>query len=167
MTTPADYSPEELALLIETPFAVGMAVMMAAESGLGTVSEVAALHRLILSPAAPLADSPFLRALLNSLRARSEADPRAGRALINPFEGVPRPAMGTVALAKVRRALALLEAKATSADIVSYRQWLLAIGRGVAQAAKEGAVFGLGGRHESAAEEAFLSELEAALHDRA
>ncbi len=166
MTNPADYSPEELTLLIETPFAVGMAVMMAAESGLGTLGEVAALQRLILYPSAPLADSPFIRNVLDILRARIEADPQAGRSLINPFEGVPRRTMGTVALAKVRQAMALLRAKATPSALASYQDWLLAIGRGVAEAAKEGAVFGLGGRHRSEAEEAFLAALETAIHDR-
>jgi hypothetical protein len=159
MSTPADYSPEEIELLIETPFAVGMAAMMAAESGLGALSELSALRRLILEPPPPLAAHPLIRNLLDVLETRTRADPQAGRALMNPFEGVSRAAMVPTALAKTAQALALLRSRGTAADVASYGQWLLAIGEGVARAAREGSVFGLGGQAVSEPETAFLERL--------
>lgn len=159
MSTPADYSPEEVELLIETPFAVGMAVMMTAESGLGALRELSALRSLILEPATPPAAGPLIRGLLDVLEARTRSDPQAGRALMNPFEGLPRAAMVPTALEKVAQALALLRRKATAAEVAAYGQWLLTISEGVARAAREGTVFGLGGREVSEAEAAFLDRL--------
>lgn len=159
MSIAADYSPQEIELLIETPFAVGMAVMMAAESGLGALNELAALRRLILEPPPSLAENSLIRGLLDALETRTRADPKAGRALMNPFEGLARAAMVPAALEKAAQALALLRSKATAAEVAAYGEWLLAIGEGVARSAREGAVFGLGGRQVSEAEAAFLNRL--------
>lgn len=159
MSTPTDYSPEEIELLIETPFAVGMAVMMAAESGLGAFNELAALRRFILEPQPSLAENSLIRGLLDALETRTRADPKAGRALMNPFEGLSRAAMASAALEKVTQALALLRSKTTAAEVAAYGEWLLTIAEGVARSAREGAVFGFGGRQVSEAEAAFLNRL--------
>lgn len=68
------------------------------------------------------------------------------------------------ALAEVRRAAGVLEARATEIEIADFRQFVLWLARRVAEAYKEGAFLGRGkGNRVSPAEEAAIADVAGAL----
>jgi hypothetical protein len=66
----------------------------------------------------------------------------------------------------VRGALAILEAKATPAEVEAYRGFVMKVAETVARAHKEGGFLGIGGKEVSESEQAALDDLAAVLGER-
>jgi len=70
------------------------------------------------------------------------------------------------ALESLRHALDAIEALGGPADLLQYSEFVLATANRVARAAREGDLFGVGGKLVSASESAFIKELERLTHSR-
>jgi hypothetical protein len=67
------------------------------------------------------------------------------------------------ALESCRRAVAILSAKASSNEVIAYKDWLLGVGRKIAGATQRGDFLGFGGVNTGESEAAVLNEIAIAL----
>ena len=163
MTTIADFTAEEAQLLTETPFAVGMAVMMAGKSGLGTIKEATAVASSVMAGRQTYTNDTLIQTLVSTLEAEAKEDRAATKAKVNPFEKVPPDQVLPIALERCRQTADLLAQKASSEEAANYRQWMLAVADKVANAAKEGDFLGIGGVRVSEPEKAVIQQISEAL----
>ncbi|MBL8231421.1 MAG: hypothetical protein JNL98_23200 [Bryobacterales bacterium] len=157
-----DFTEVEWQAIREAPHWAGLAVMVAGSSGvLGSLKEAfAAGHATASGKQHP---SELIRSL--SIRQESEAVDRGIRAQIAQRSGTGagiQEWVAETALTRLRSAGRVMSSKPKeSAD--AYRQWVLDIAKRVTEAAKEGSVLGFGGTRVSAAEEAMIRKIGAAL----
>ena len=158
MLTKNDFTTEEWAALRETPHLVGVATMLAGASGLGTLKESIAAAKLVMEGQS--SNVPLIRDLSNreDMKAAQDAILKA----VGSGEGSVDKVQ-TLALDRVRQTMALLKSKGASEEIEGLRAWLVSLGEGVANAAREGGFLGFGGEQVSEGEKAFLANLNAAL----
>jgi hypothetical protein len=155
VSTKADYSKEEWESLLKAPLMAAMAVVAASPSGpIGAIKEMFAVGKGLLEGGEGTAN-PLIAAVV--------ADVKAGSRPSMPTE---RPQdltqVKTQALGACRETAALLARKAPG-DADAFKRWLLGTAQRVAEAAKEGGVFGIGGVQVSDAEKAALGEVAGAL----
>jgi hypothetical protein len=157
MTARTDFTPEEWITLRNVPHLVAASMMIAGNSGLGTFKESFATAQGLY---AGLSSD---NAVIRDLAAREEA--MAGQQFIRSqvsFGQTHAEVYGklrSLAMAELDKAVALLGAKGTPADVAAYKKWVSDIANRVANAAKEGAFLGLGGERVSEGETALLEEL--------
>lgn len=163
MTTISDFSAEESQLLTETPFAVGIVVMMSGKSGLGTVKEATAVTTSVLAGRQTYTNDTLIQTLVSTLEAQTKADRSAAKQTMNPFENMAPDQFLPTALDRCRQAAGLLAAKASPEEAANYKQWLLDIADKVANAAKEGDFLGIGGVRVSEAEKTAIQQITEAL----
>jgi hypothetical protein len=157
VTTKADYTAEEWELLLRAPLTVGMAVIAASPSGpIGVIQEMSAIAR-VMGEARP-GDEPHT--LISALIADVHAGHRPG-GVMPPTQRLED--LKGHALATCQEVSALLARKAPASEADGFKRWLITVAHGVAEAAKEGGVLGIGGVRVSAAEQALLAELAAVL----
>lgn len=148
------FTPEEWDTLAKLPAIAASAVIMSDLSGpVGFGKEYETLFQA-LNDSANHHDPDSLV----SLTARSYNDPAQVDAL-NITSANAQAKMRDACL----EALAILNDKATHEETVAYKEMVVTVSRKVAQAAKDGGVFGLGGTPVSAAEQRMLDLLSAAL----
>ena len=159
MSTKADYTKEEWDLIVKSPVMAAMAVIAASPSGpIGVIKEMFAVGKGLWAGAEGTTN-PLIGALI--------ADLKAGARPAMPTERPHDLAQTkTQAVAACREVAALLDRKAP-AEADDFKRWLLRSAQGVAEAAKEGGVFGIGGVQVSEAEKAALAEVAQALGVRA
>jgi hypothetical protein len=121
MTGKADFTEEEWELLREGPATAGMVVLLA--SGGGSFRETWALAKTFAEARQQHGESQLLDELVDE----KPDVPRFGSAEEAEQEGLER----------LRRAVALLEQKATPDEIESYKQFTLEVAERVAAAHKE------------------------------
>jgi hypothetical protein len=160
MTGRADFERDEWLLLGDVPLAASAAVAVASPGGGGR--EASALLLAWRSADAVFADSPLIQAIVDELDPEDrEQQEQAAQAATEPpsvFANVLDEAIDLC-----RRAVALLQAKATQQEVADYGAFVLHIARQVAEATREGGFLGLGGEAVSRAERAVLNELALAL----
>jgi hypothetical protein len=103
--------------------------------------------------------SDLVRAVVAAIYAEAEPDPPAVEQLRDRAGGT-----GDV-LMSCRAAALVLDAHATRADALAYREWIEAIADRVCGAARTGGAFGVGGVRRSPAERQFLGDLFEALRN--
>ena len=159
MSTKADYTKEEWDLIVKSPVMAAMAVIAASPSGpIGVLKEMFAVGKGLWAGAEGTTN-PLIGALV--------ADLKAGARPAMPTERPQDLAHAKAqAIAACREVAALLDRKAP-AEAEGFKRWLLGSAQGVAEAAKEGGVFGIGGVKVSEAEKAALAEVAQALGVRA
>ncbi len=158
MTRRSDFTPDEWRLLQETLDQTS-AVMMAAAPG-GLLGEAAAAFSAVVDAADAFHD----RELMQDLLGRDEETAPPGQRQAASGDRPPFEQTRGGLLLLCRAAVALLQRKATAEEVSDYRQLVLTIAEKVAAAGKEGAFLGLiGGQRVSAAEQALLAEIAAAL----
>ena len=152
MTSKAAFNAEEWAVVSSAPSIAALKVI-AAQRG-GTIRESVAAQRAF---AEALQNEPgeLLREVLTTPTALDpESRPRT------PDELQDR-APGTL-----KRAIALLEERATDDEVVEYKRFVYGLAESAARAHKEGGFLGIGGTEVSAAEQAALDEIAAIFDER-
>ncbi len=154
------FAPEEWSVIASVPHMVGTAVMMASFSGLsGTAKEAFSL-------AGSLAEGRAgSNALLKELTAPEQisAAQTGFRAEIKSLDPADlKPQLNAMAVDRTKRAIEILANK-TPGEVGAYKQWLMNIAFGVANASKEGGLLGFGGKRISDAENEMLKSLSEAL----
>ena len=149
MTKKADFDAEEWQTVVEAPLLAGLRVV-AADRG-GTIRESVAIGRVYADARQRHGESELLDDLVASPpgmdqeRVRAAGDVRAA------------------SQASIRSALGILESKATTDEVETYKRFLVAVARAAAEAHKEGGFAGIGGKQVSEAEETALDEIAATL----
>ena len=162
MTTKADYSTDEWQLLLDAPTLAGLAVMMAAKSGLGTMKEAASLTQSILGGGKEHPNVPLIQAIVEA-RVKGGDRSSAETFTDNPYQGLGIEKFLTVIAEKCRAASEVVTRKGTPEEAAAFRTWVLSIADNVAKAAREGGFLGFGGTQVSAEEVAAIDRIKAAL----
>jgi len=143
MTTKSAFSPEEWKTVLQGPPTAGMIVVTAAHGG--TIRETIAMAKAYSAAHAKPGESELLDQIV---AAKPEVD----------HGGVHSPEeLKARGLADLRKAVALLEDKATPEEVTDYRQFVLALAGQVAAAHREH------GQAVSPAESAAIADITAAL----
>jgi hypothetical protein len=148
----ADFTNEEWLVLTQAPTAIALAVMAAAGGRDAVKAEVLALDRA-LQESTRDTESWLVRLVADEIHPLGDFVPQR-------LDFVP---LMMAALELSGQMDALLLVKVPAQDGKAYRHWLLRLGRRVAEAAKEGGLFGLGGAHVTESEKAVLTVLGVAL----
>jgi hypothetical protein len=156
MSTKADYTKEEWDLLVKSPVMAAMAVIAASPSGpIGVLKEMFAVGKGLWEGAAEGTTNPLIGSLV--------ADLKAGARPAMPTDRPQDLAQAKAqALGACREVAALLGRKAPG-EAEGFKRWLLGSAQRVAEAAKEGGLFGIGGVQVSEAEKTALAEVAQAL----
>lgn len=149
MTGKADFNAEEWSTVVEAPLLAGMRIV-AAERG-GTIRESIAMGQAYQEARKRQGKSELLDALVSSPPAMSPG--QVGSAAdVKPMSE-----------ARLREAVALLEAKASADEVEAYKRFVLALAETAARAHKEGGFLGIGGKEVSDKEQAALDEIAGVL----
>ncbi len=174
MTTQADYTEEEYQTLVMAIAQAGMAVAMASYSGIwGTLKEVMSSatsavkeaqhayqgNELVQDIVAKLSDKES--GLQDELKARAEAD----QANVDKSKSKEEMMAEVIekALASVKEAGEIVDAKTSAEEAAGYKQWLVAIATDVASASKEGGFLGIGGTRVSEEETVMIGRVKEVL----
>jgi hypothetical protein len=158
MTTKADFSQEEWDRLLEAPLAVSLLVSTSDPNVFDAVKESLASARAIAVAAKSTTASELLHAVTADLQHRETA--KEARPELSSKDPV---AVRRDLLAHIGEASSALQQKASPEEADEIRRWLYQVGVDVAEAAKEGGVFGIGGTRVSDAEKQALADLAQAL----
>jgi hypothetical protein len=150
MTRKADFNAEEWSKVVDGPLYAGMRVI-SAERG-GTLRETVAMSRVYQEARARGGDSELLDELMKS-------PPSIDPDRIREAGGD----LATVTTQQLRDAMAILEAKASPAEVDDYKRFVMTVAQAVAEAHKEGGFLGIGGTAVSDAENQALDEISGAL----
>ena len=146
MTKKADFNADEWTTVVEGPLLAGMRVITADRGG--TIRESLALGQVYTQARQQQGGSELLDELVASPPAM---DPQRLR---GASEG------GKVSTDGLRRAVELLEQKATPEEVDAYKGFVRGVADAVARAHKEGGFLGVGGKEVSPEEQAALDEIE-------
>jgi hypothetical protein len=150
MTRKAEFNAEEWSTVVNGPVYAGMQVI-AAERG-GTLRETMAMGRAYQEARARHGENELLDELVASPPA---IDPERVR---DAGQNI-----GDITAQQLRAAMAVLESKATPAEVDAYKTFVMTVAQAVAGAHKEGGFLGIGGKHISEAEDQALDEISTAL----
>lgn len=162
MTTKADFTPEQWQLLLDVPIMIGMGVMVAGKSGLGTMKESFALNQEIMDAVKEHADNELIQAVVNA-RVKGKEKSTAESISDNPYARTGRDGLVDAAVEKCSQVCSLLNEKCTETEALEYKQWSMKIGEKVAMAASEGGFLGFGGEQVSENEKLALAKISQAL----
>jgi hypothetical protein len=145
MTKKADFNAEEWSTVVEGPLLAGMQVIKASRGG--TIRESVAMGQVYSHARQQHGESELLDDLVSSPPA---LDPgRLGSAQD----------IASVSTEGLRKALSLLEQKATPEEVEAYKHFVLAVAEAAAKAHREGGFLGVGGQQVSETEQAALKEI--------
>ena len=163
MANKTSFTVEEWKDLCDTPHLVGLAIALSGASGItGTIKETFASSLAVAE--GQKSDRELIRALCatEEIQAAQSGVRESLMALKADEFAVVQQKLATLALDRARAAIAALQAKAPE-DVAAYRSFIAALAERVAEAAKEGGFFGIGGERVSAGEKQMLAKLEEAL----
>src|SRR4051794_18387312 len=149
MTKKAQFNADEWSVVVEGPPLAGLRVVTADRGG--TIRESLAMGRVYQEARQHQGESELLDELVSTApsidqeRVRAAGDPRAASE-----QGL-------------RRALEIMEQKATDDEVEAYRRFVMSVARAAAEAHKEGGFIGIGGKQVSEGEQAALDEIAAML----
>ncbi len=162
MTTKADFSDEQWQLILDVPIMVGMGVMIAGKSGLGTMKESFALTKEMIDAVKGHADNELIQSVVNA-RLKDKEKSTAETLTNNPYTGQGREGLVDAAVEKCEQVCAVLAEKCTDQEAQEFKQWAMHIGEKVAMAASEGGFLGFGGEQVSVEEKQALAKISQAL----
>jgi hypothetical protein len=156
------YTSEEWNVLLETPVTICRAIMAVSPSGIIGMSQEVLTMRKSLKEVLQHASSPLLQQLHQQLQSQEKAE-----ALWREIQRFFKDRQDTVAIrqtaiAACQRCVLLLN-KAPAQESQAYKEFVYAMARRVAEAAREGGFLGTGGQAISEAEQALLKELSSVL----
>jgi hypothetical protein len=150
MTKKADFNAEEWSTVVDGPLYAGMRVI-SAERG-GTLRETVAMSRVYQEAREHHGESELLDELV---KAAPSIDPDRARE-----------AGGNIAALTTQQlhdAIAILQTRASPAEVDAYKRFVMTIAQAVASAHKEGGFLGIGGTQVTEAENQALDEISTAL----
>jgi hypothetical protein len=150
MTARADFNAEEWATIVDAPVYAGLRLIAASRGG--TVRETLAMGRVYQDARGQHGESQLLDDLV-------KGPPSIDADQLREAQGN----VATLASQKLREAIEILGAKATSAETDSYKKFVMTVAQAVAGAHKEGGFLGIGGQQISDAENQALDEISTAL----
>ena len=150
MTRKADFNAEEWSKVVDGPLYAGMRVV-SAERG-GTLRETVAMGRVYQDARERQGESGLLDELIKSPPSIDQDRLRAAGGDI-----------AAVTTQHLRDAMAILEAKASAAEVDHYKRFVMMVAQAAAGAHKEGGFLGIGGQPVSDAENQALDEISSAL----
>lgn len=152
MTTKADYTDEEWATLRRAPQVAGFAVSLADPGGpIELTKETMATIKAVGKPAGD-------EELLIAVSQEAMAEVQAHHNVVKEIDLKASTAREQI-VDELRRANAILEAKATPEEAASFRAWLMQAAQDSANAAKEGGFLGIGAVRVSEGEQRMLDQL--------
>lgn len=162
MTGREDFTDEEWFRVRSAPWQVAMGVVEIARSGPFTTGrELRAVEDELGRVQEHGAEHDLIRVVAHAL-ASDEAEAASGGTPPDD-ESATDEDLPTAVLTAMAALAELLTGKVTPEEAAAYRAWLVELATKVAEAGKEGGFAGIGGRRVSQAEQAFLTDLEAAL----
>lgn len=150
MTRKAEFNAEDWSKVVDGPLYAGMRVI-SAERG-GTLREYAAMSRVYQEARQRGGASELLDELIKS-------PPSIDADRLRQAGGD----IASLTVQHLRDAMAILEAKATPAEVDDYKIFVMTVAQAVASAHKEGGFLGIGGKPISDAENQALDEISGAL----
>ena len=164
MVAKSDFTPDEWNQIRRVPFMAGLVVVAASPSGpFGVVKEMFAVGKMLADVKLHGASSDLAKALVADLETPE------GRLQSAPAElhGKSPDEVKAAALESCRQAAAIIDKKVKPDEAQSFKQWVLAGGKAVSEAATEGGFLGFGGTRVSEQEATALKDLSAALGAKA
>ena len=151
MATKTDFSADEWKQIGRAPLMAGLAVVAASPSGpFGVVKEMFAMTKVLADVKAQGASNELVKSVVADL----ETGDREQSAPAELKGKTPE---------NCRQVVALVDSKAKPQEAQEFKQWLVAVAKKVAEAAKEGGFLGFGGTQVSEQEAATIKELSTAL----
>jgi hypothetical protein len=150
MTSKADFDAVEWSTVVDGPLYAGLRVITADRGG--TIRETLAMSRVYQAARAKHGENELLDELVKS-------PPSIDGEQVREVQGN----IGALASEQLRHAIDILEAKATPAEVDSYKTFVMTVAQAVAGAHKEGGFLGVGGKQVSDAENQALDEISTAL----
>jgi hypothetical protein len=152
------FAPEEWNALIKAPILVGFAAVGASPSGsLGFVREMVTIADALVETGQEVSPD----SLVGSVVAEIKANPK--KLLYERKQKASVPQAKAKALETCRRAVRILEAKASSNEVIAYKDWLLGVGRKVAETTQRGDFLGFGAAKTREGETTVLNDIAVAL----
>jgi hypothetical protein len=162
MTDKTSFPPEEWRQLLRSLSLAAVAVTAASPSGpIGVVKEMFAAGKIV-ARARTEASNELIKALAGDL-ATPDGRAQATQGMEAEFAGASADQIKARAIEALRRAAAIVDAKADPQEAREFKMWLGSISQEVAEAAKEGGFLGMGGERVSEAERTALREISEAL----
>jgi hypothetical protein len=150
VTTKADFNAEDWSTVVDGPLYAGLRVI-AADRG-GTLRESLAMGHVYQDARAQHGSSELLDELVKS-------PPSIDADRLQQAGGD----ISAVTTDHLRKAMSILDSKATAAEANAYKTFVMRVAQAVAGAHKEGGFLGVGGKRISDAENAALDEISHAL----
>jgi hypothetical protein len=160
MTSKIHYTADEWKMLCDSPLAVSAAVAAAAPSDVvGAIKEGLAIINTMMSAARRHPNNQLIQEVVPKGVSREQIDlwTKVARTMMGHPEPERVKTAGTEMCQKVAM---ILQSKADPQEADEFKRWLLEVGEGVANAAREG---GKAGANISSQETQILSELASAL----
>lgn len=154
MTTKADYTPEEWALLGQAVVSAGMLITFVSPGAVDAVKESMAMASTIAHKLQAADSGELLAALLQEFRDKDKA-----KALQPKFETKDPASVKAALVDLITRAAALLQQKATPEETQEMGRFVYQLAAATANAAKEGDFIGIGGERVNAAEKQALEQI--------
>ena len=165
-----DYTEDEWFLLTSTPSIVGSAMAAAGRSGLiGSMKEAFASVKTLTGAKKAYPDNDLIASLLSQATNRQEALEKAKAyrdkavARLKEHDVNSAEELAGLAVEDCRAVSQILDTKATPDQAEQYKAWAMSVAQNVAEAAKEGGFFGIGGERVSEQEQALLDQVSSAL----
>ncbi|QGM98781.1 hypothetical protein [Methylocystis parvus] len=162
MATKANFTSDQWNKILQAPLLVGFAVSAGDPSGfIGALQEgMASAKALAAAKADPGADALIKAVVDDLLTPEGRTQAREGVRLL--IQGAELKEIKTRALEELRNTSKILDVGAP-AEARPFKNWLVYIAKLVAEAGTEGGFLGFGGEKVSAAEQATLAEISAAI----
>ena len=149
MTKKADFNAEEWSTIVEGPLLAGARVITSTRGG--TIRETLAMGKVYGHAREQHGDSELLDELVS-------APPALDRDRLQGGD------IASVATDGLRRAVEILQEKASPDELDAYGRFALSVAEAAANAHSEGGVLGIGGKQVSDSEQAALDEIAATLN---
>jgi len=152
------FTPEEWSSLLKTPMLVSYAVAGAAPSGEdGFIQEMSAVADAIVEGGEGAAKDSLLASVVADIVANATDEQRGQTEKLSVEEVRQR------ALDHCRSVAGLLKTKVSVQEAGEYKTWVMRVAHKVAKAAKEGGLFGYGGKQISGVEVEIINEIGEAI----
>ncbi len=168
MANKTTFTPEEWAILRDTPQLAAMAVTVSGASGLfGTIQEAFGTTSALVD--GMQSDNELIRALCakDEVVAAQQTLKGQAKAVQGGDLEALKAKLQASATENIGKAIALLSRKGDTADLTAYRTFVRGLADKVANAAKEGSFLGFGGERVSGNERQMIAQIETALGARA